>query len=345
MRALALPALIAAAFPVFHGGEVRSVTTTIDGRAVTYVVAPLDRVRIRVALGQDKPGRTESLGHMAVRYRAIAAINGGYFEAYTPGAIKNLIETTIVDGALVFKGDIGDTLYFDRYNHATIEHVPLRIEGALDGSYRYPDNWYAYWFNRLPGPSADTITIFTPQWGATTGLSGFQVQVDDGVVTAISTASLAIPQNGYVIYFKGETTVAGHFRIGRRVEYRIVRTDGDAVSDFADAWQAVGGGPRLLTDGRITVDPHGEHFHDPKVWGDDARSMIGTSRDGRSLILAVSSGTLEDCARIMQRLGAYQAMNLDSNASSGLWFRGGYLREPGRPLNNALLILGPTESP
>jgi hypothetical protein len=281
---------------------------------------------------------------MAFRYRAIAAINGGYFEAYTPGTIKNLIETTIVDGAIVFKGDVGDTLYFDRYNRAAIDHVPLRIEGALDGSYAYPNNWYAYWFNRLPGPTADTITIFTPQWGQETGLTGLQVQVDEGVVTAISTASLSIPANGYVIYFKGENTVAGHFRIGRRVEYRIVRTDGDAVSDFADAWQAVGGGPRLLTDGRITIDPHGEHFHDPKVWGNDARSMIGMSRDGRKLILAVSDGTLEDCARIMRRLGAYQAMNLDSNASSGLWFRGSYLREPGRPLNNALLILEPTEA-
>jgi hypothetical protein len=344
MHALGLFALIAAVFPAVHGGEVRSATTTIEGRAVSYVVAPLDRVRIRVALGQDRPGRTETLGHMAFRYRAIAAINGGYFEAYTPGTIKNLIETTIVDGAIVFKGDVGDTLYFDRYNRAAIDHVPLRIEGALDGSYAYPNNWYAYWFNRLPGPTADTITIFTPQWGQETGLTGLQVQVDEGVVTAISTASLSIPANGYVIYFKGENTVAGHFRIGRRVEYRIVRTDGDAVSDFADAWQAVGGGPRLLTDGRITIDPHGEHFHDPKVWGNDARSMIGMSRDGRKLILAVSDGTLEDCARIMRRLGAYQAMNLDSNASSGLWFRGSYLREPGRPLNNALLILEPTEA-
>lgn len=344
MHLLGLAMLVAAVFPGFRDGEIRSITTTIDGRAVTYVIAPLDRVRIRVALGQDRPGRTETLGHMASRYRAIAAINGGYFEAYTSGAIKNLIETTIVDGEMVFKGDVGDTLYFDRYNHAAIEHVPLRIEGALDGSYAYPNNWYAYWFNRLPGANAETITVFTPQWGDQTGLNGFQVQVDDGIVTAISNASLAIPENGYVIYFKGEAAVAQHFRIGRRVEYRIVRTDGDAVSDFADAWQAVGGGPRLITDGRITIDPHGEHFHDPKVWGNDARSMIGTSRDGRSLILAVSSGTLEDCARIMRRLGAYQAMNLDSNASSGLWFRGSYLREPGRALNNALLILAPTES-
>jgi hypothetical protein len=27
------------------------------------------------------------------------------------------------------------TALVDRYNHASIEHVPLRIAGALDGSY------------------------------------------------------------------------------------------------------------------------------------------------------------------------------------------------------------------
>lgn len=69
--------------------------------------------------------------------------------------------------------------------------------------------------------------------------------------------------------------------------------------------------------------------------------MVGISRDGHNLILAVSDGTLEESAAIMLRLGAYQAMNLDSNASSGLWFDGHYLREPGRLLNNALLVLPP----
>jgi exopolysaccharide biosynthesis protein len=70
--------------------------------------------------------------------------------------------------------------------------------------------------------------------------------------------------------------------------------------------------------------------------------MVGISRDGRELILAVSDGTLAESAAIMLRLGAYQAMNLDSNASSGLWVRGRYLRAPGRLLNNALLILPPS---
>jgi exopolysaccharide biosynthesis protein len=44
-------------------------------------------------------------------------------------------------------------------------------------------------------------------------------------------------------------------------------------------------------------------------------------------------------ADVMLGLGAYQAMAFDGGASSGLWFRGRYVTAPGRPLNNALLIL------
>lgn len=283
----------------------------------------------------------DALAAIATRYGAIAAINGGYFEAYATGPIKNLIHTVVIDGTVVFKGDIGDELYFDQENHAAIEHVPLRIEGALDGSFAYPNNWYAYWLNRMPGPSGDTITIFTPAWGASTGVEGFQVQVDRGVVTAMGTTSTRIPPNGYVVYIRGEERVASHFRVGRKAEYRIVRTDRPDSAGGFSAWQAIGCGPRLVTDGRVTVDARREQFTDRKVWSDAERSMAGITRDGRELILAVSSGTLEDVARTMLRLGAYQAMNLDDAASSGLWFRGRYLRAPGRALNNALLILPP----
>jgi exopolysaccharide biosynthesis protein len=57
------------------------------------------------------------------------------------------------------------------------------------------------------------------------------------------------------------------------------------------------------------------------------------------LILATATGTLHQMARIMRRLGAYQAMNLDGGASSGLWAWGHYLTTPQRLLNNALLVL------
>jgi exopolysaccharide biosynthesis protein len=123
--------------------------------------------------------------------------------------------------------------------------------------------------------------------------------------------------------------------------------DGISNGDHADAatafWprvqEAVGCGPRLVTDGRIALDMFGEKFTDRKVLVlSTARSAVGLTRD-RRLLLVTTSGTIPQLAGIMKALGAYQAMNLDGGASSGLWVRGHYLRSPGRNLSNCLLVL------
>jgi|SRR5579863_4906037 len=325
--------LLAATSPVVSGVE------HIDGRTVHVVIAKLNAVRVQVALGGSHVGDTAFLGDIARRYHAVAAINGGYFEAYRPERRKNLIHTLMIDGSLVFKGDVGSVLFFDRNNHAWIERVPMRIAGSLDGRNAYPNDWYAYWLNRLPGPDADTITIFTPAWGTSTGLPGGpQIQVTNGVVSGIAFASMPIPANGYVIYFRGEQRVASHFWIGREASYTVTTPDGSPLGDFAYAWQALGGGPQLLTEGHVFANPAAEGFHDPKLYGDGLRSMVGVTRDQQTLIMAVADCTLVECANIMLKLGAYDAMNLDGGASSALWANGSYVVSPGRPINNALLL-------
>jgi len=314
-------------------------TTMIDGRLVRYVIARLDRVRVRAALGGADVGDTAWLSDIAKHDNAIAAINGGYFEAYAKHVPrKNLDQTTVIDGSMVFKGDVGSVLYFDRDNHATIERIPLRIDGSLDGSDTYPNTWYAYWFNRLPGPTGETITIFTPAWGRSTGLHGGpQIQVTDGVVSKINWGPTRIPSNGYVIYFRGEWAVASRFWVGRRVSYAVRAEDGSAPG-IASAWEAIGGGPQLLVEGMEFADPRAEGFRDPKIFRSGKRAMVGISQDQSELIFAVASGSLAQCAHIMKKLGAYDAMNLDGGASTGLWANGKYLVSPGRRINNALIL-------
>jgi exopolysaccharide biosynthesis protein len=46
-------------------------------------------------------------------------------------------------------------------------------------------------------------------------------------------------------------------------------------------------------------------------------------------------------ADILRKLGAYQAMNLDGGASSGLYCNGQTLTAPGRLLSNALVFCRP----
>lgn len=314
-------------------------TASIAGTHVKYLLVQLSRVRVLAAVGDDRVDHTESLAGMALRHNALAAIDGGYFESFVRGPIKDLIESTVVNGVLVFKGDVGSTLFFDEENRARIESIPLRIEGSLDGSYLFPNEWYADWINRLPQSSYPSVTIFTPAWGQTTGLPGLQAQVSHGIVRRVSWQPLAIPPGGYVVYMPHQTTMAIQFRVGRRIGYRVERAGGEPLGLFANARQAIGGGPTLLRNGRVCLFPRAEGFHDRALFRIVRRSVVGITRDGRRLILATAVGTLHQMARVMRALGAYEAMNLDGGSSSGMWAWGRYLTTPSRPIGNALLIL------
>jgi len=162
--------------------------------------------------------------------------------------------------------------------------------------------------------------------------------VTDGIVSAINYGPTAIPSNGYVIYFRGEPRVAFHFWVGRRATYTITAENGSGIGDFANARQAIGGGPQLLVEGMEFSDPRAEGFTDPKIFRAGKRSMVGISQDQSELIFAVADGTLDEDAHIMKTLGAYDAMNLDGGASTGLWANGKYLVSPGRQINNALVL-------
>jgi len=329
----------AAVVPAPRDG-VYSGTARVDNHAVRYVSIPLDAVRIKVALAQGRAGQIESLDGIARRYGALAAINGGDYDAYGARRFRNANHTLISGGVFAFKGDIGDVLWFDAENNARIDRFPLRIAGSLDGEWTWPNNWYAYWINRAPVGDAETVSIFTPDWGERTALDGgTQIQVTSGVVTAISEGSTAIPRDGFVICVRGERAMLAHFAVGRRVAYRVDRADGLPLGAFAGAREAIGCGPRLVTDGLITVDPAAEGFRDPKIlFASAERSAVGLTGDGRMLFVA-TSGTIRELAYVMRDLGARDAMAFDGGASTGIWYRGRSLVTPGRLINNALLVI------
>lgn len=115
--------------------------------------------------------------------------------------------------------------------------------------------------------------------------------------------------------------------------------------DFKDKFAAhtiEGGlqaGPRLLTNGKVSLDVKAEGFKDPKILtGGGARSALGLTRDHKLILLTSNGATIPQLAEIMRQAGAYQAMNLDGGASSGLYYNGKYLTTPGRQISNAIVI-------
>lgn len=127
--------------------------------------------------------------------------------------------------------------------------------------------------------------------------------------------------------------------------HRLDPTSGLNVANLDQTlfWQRVtegmGAGPRLVKDGEIDYEPYSEGFHSAEVLrGVAMRSAVGITSTGW-LMLVTTKATMPQLAHIMRALGCSQAMNLDGGASSGLWARDHYLRQPGRQLSNALLIL------
>ncbi|RUL57107.1 phosphodiester glycosidase family protein [Lysinibacillus antri] len=105
-----------------------------------------------------------------------------------------------------------------------------------------------------------------------------------------------------------------------------------------DVQEAIQVGPRLVTNGAITVNPIEEGFNSHKILSSPgARSAIGIVKNRQVLLVTTSGATVTQLATIMQKLGAIDAMNSDGGASSGLIMNGNYITSPGRQIAVTLL--------
>lgn len=236
-------------------------------RATVVAIPPGAPVRAVVTLARDRVGATEDLASMAKRYGAVAAINGTFFEAY--GGIPEPWGTIIKDGKVVHVGNVGSVVGITSDGRVKMDTVRIKVEGGTGGSYEWPDNWYAYGFNRTPSPGGSAAYIYTRERGGSLGFAyGTSVVVSGGkVVRVVENQDVTIPDDGFVVNLTGsERYLRNRFEPGKNVSYRVVFEDKDGNRlDWSDVVTAVGAGPRLLTGGRITVDPAGEGFTSAKI--------------------------------------------------------------------------------
>ena len=100
-------------------------------------------------------------------------------------------------------------------------------------------------------------------------------------------------------------------------------------------------GPRLLQRGRVVLDPRSERFHDRHMLAPNSRIAVGITR-GNTLFFVMTHDPiyLGRLARVMQSLGAAEAMNLDAGTSTGFYYNGATLARPGRQLTNMIVVYG-----
>lgn len=176
------------------------------------------------------------------------------------------------------------------------------------------------------------------------------------IVTKVDTGVVEMPERGYVISLGEVAESFAVVQVGDTVGllYMITPEQPKRVREVLT------GTPRIVRDG--VADPEYEvegskarRFIDGKL----ARTAVGISRDGDTLILAtISSGSqsedrtgmsLEQLAAFMRSVGAYQAINFDGGGSASMAVNGVMISRQGnqpttRRVSNALVVVKPVQT-
>ena len=332
-------------------------------------------LELRHARARDSLRGRERTSEMARRAdrdgsRVLAAVNADFFELKSG---EN--ENNQVVGGEWWKGlKVTDSPY-DTYDNV---HAQFALDSARRPSIdRFQFDGRAWvrgimtpvlTLNAMPSGTYEGTALFTPRYGAATPRDTTRQGAEAPLVSAgfrgdtalyvrrgaVSNASgTPIPRNGAVLAAYGSRT--------KEVQ---AMTEGDTVRvllatlprlgrDRAPAL-VVGGWPRILRDGRSvaadaaivegTISRNAEARH--------PRTAIGYSRDGATLFLLVVDGrsatsvgmTLVELAALMQRVGAWQALNFDGGGSTTMVIDGAIVNAPSdttgeREVGNALLVV------
>ena len=98
-------------------------------------------------------------------------------------------------------------------------------------------------------------------------------------------------------------------------------------------------GPRLLHNSRVVLDPGAERFRDRHMLARNSRIAVGITPGNKIIFVMTREGIyLGRLAKVMQDLGAAEAMNLDAGTSTGFYYDGTTLARPGRKLTNMIVV-------
>ncbi|AJS61575.1 phosphodiester glycosidase family protein [Paenibacillus sp. IHBB 10380] len=315
---------------------------TVSGRTFTVQTVTIPKgTPVTLGLAKGQVGATQNFNAIVKAYGAQAAINGAFFEAY--GGPTDSYGNLIVDGRVAHIGRYGTTIGFKTDGSVLMDNLYISITGKVTGTKGRSQSWYATFVNRTPAVNASNSILFTQDRGARVGFKGgIAVVIVDGKVKDImSNNNVAIPPKGYVIVYSGtQKSMADRFEIGATVEMNVAYKDPNGKSiPWEDVVTAVGAGPRLVKDGKVSLSPAGEGFQDQKILSSSAaRSGIAVKADGSVMIATVSGATMKQWAEIMSKMGVKQAMNLDGGASSAMYGNGRTITKAGRLLSNTLVF-------
>jgi hypothetical protein len=316
----------------------------------------LSKVDVVVARALDAGVGVETTSSIAARHGALAAVNGGYFRTaagvYRGESVgvlaragKLLSEPNRGRAALgILKSGAGTEVVFGHLEFKGLVRSASGASHEVGG------------VNRPRGENE--LLVYTPEFHRTTLTTpgGVEAIVRRGRVVHISAdrGSSLIPPDGFVLSAAGRAAVWLRRRLARgsRVSLSLdLRADANRRA-WARAAYVVGGGPRLIRDGRVEITAAREGVTTDFVNTRHPRTAVARDRAGRLLLLTVDGRqpelsvgmSLDELARLLMEFDAVEAINLDGGGSTTMVVGGRVVNSPSdkegeRPVSDALLIM------
>lgn len=313
-------------------------TYNCHGRPVRINVVEINQrinpnIKIAPQLSSTKLSSKSTITTIAKKQNSIAAINGTYFKPQTGVPLGTLmINKKMYTGPIYNRVALG--IFEDGFDMARIE---LNANINYFGGSIQVDN-----INQPRMLSTDVI-VYTPEWGnfsPATPKLGIQILVANGKIESISTQSLPIPNDGYVI-IGPESKLKSLFKI------KHANLDIKTIPNWDNVNHIISGGPYLVKNGRMFVDINEQKLG--AISGKNPRTAVGYTKEGNFIMVAVDGRegasvgmTLWELASFMQSIGCINAMNLDGGGSTIMYVKDHVVNMPkvkgGIAISNALTI-------
>lgn len=242
-----------------------------------------------------------------------------------------VIEIVHLDGTLIFKNA-----------------APLKINGINRARYQ------------------DDIILYNHYWGTNTGANIWGTEVAVRYLTPFGVGDTVQCVVTDIQYKQGNRAIPGSagcvISAHGKAAKTLIKTVHiqDTLAIFVQlpplnkpVQLALGGIPRIIRDGKISIEAEQEGIRPAFSTDRHPRTAIGYSRDGKQLFIMTVDGrqsgysvgmTLEEVARFMKKRGCFQSLNLDGGGSTTMVINHQVVNQPSDPTGeravaNSLLIL------
>lgn len=284
-------------------------------------------------LASETLGRKSTIRTIAKNNNSIVAINGTFFKPSTGVPLGTLmINKKMYTGPMYNRVAMG---FFE--NGYDMARVQMNANLTSGNTVVKVDNL------NQPKTLSTQVIVYTREWGKKAPVTpkyGKQIAISDNKIVQTSTASLEIPENGFVV-------VGPASKLNQLTDKKEVKFDIKTIPEWNNVKHIIGGGPYLVKNGQAYVDISEQKLG--SIGGRNPRSAIGYTADGDLIIVAVDGRekasvgmSLWELASFMKSIGCVNAMNLDGGGSTVLYVNGKVVNHPpvqgGIALSNAITL-------